>query len=209
MRQLRIIVVAVISMLALAAVAATTASAALPEFLGGTVTGLTFKLTSGKGELGGGFKIKCEKDKGTGVVTGAKTVTTTVDFEECSVLGQAANSLGDPAKTILIAATGTLCFIKSTSPLEVGVKLTPIGTVHIEVPSVSTLALVTGSVVGKGTPINVSQATGTVELKKGPFQCEGSTSELLSEENENKKPAKAEEITTESLTYVNNIELMG
>lgn len=209
MRQLKIIGVAVIAILALTAITAATASAALPEFLDGTVKGLKFTVKSGAGELISGFAIGCTSDKGSGEVTGAKTVSVTVTFEGCTVFFQAANSLGAAAKTIVVPATGELCFIKSGSPLEVGLKLKPTAGVHIEVPSVGELDVVTGTVVGKVEPINVLQTTGKVTLKKGPFQCEGAKSELLSEKQENKKPEKAEEVTTEEVTYEKDIEVMG
>src|SRR6202020_1509877 len=132
-RSIGLLVVA----LSLCAVAATAASAALPEFLD-NVAGNTYTVKSGKGSLkAGAFTIEAKTDTGSGEVTGAKTITATVNFESATLLGLAANSLGDAAKTILVKATGTLCYI-SKAEKTVGVLFT-ITPVHIEVPSVGEL----------------------------------------------------------------------
>jgi hypothetical protein len=211
MRLLKTAGLAIMAVLALAMVAATTASAALPEALD-NVAGNTFTATSGEGELKAGiFTIKCKKDKATGEVTGAKTLTSTVTFEECSIAGLAANSLGGSAATIVVAVTGLLCFIKEGSPLEVGVLFTlPSAGVHIEIPAFAELVLVTGTVIGRLTPIN--------ELKTGVYsvtlpspaiaKCGGTTASLKASKNEGTAES-ATEVTKEEVTFAKDIEIDG
>jgi hypothetical protein len=200
--------------LALFAVAATAASAANPEFLD-NVTGNTFTAKSGKGELKGAAPIICQKDLITlenGKVTGAKTISTVVDFEECTVAGLAAQSLSDTEGKILVTATGELCYINAKEK-HVGVllKITP---VHIEIPSIGQLVEVTGTVLGLLKPVNtlssVTQPTLTINATTLKEKCEGQAlDELKSETGHNGKPEAATETTTEEMTFDKDIEVMA
>src|ERR1700693_2191022 len=176
-RSLGLLVLAV----ALFAVAASAASAANPEFLDGTVTGLTFTVKSGKGTLedtATKLAITCTKDTvslANGLVTGPKTIETTVDFEECTVGGLAANSLGDPAKTILTDAKGKLCYI-SEKEKHVGILFT-ITPFHLEVPSLGELLEVKGTALGLVKGVNKLEEANTITLNSttAKEKCEGGT----------------------------------
>jgi hypothetical protein len=201
--------------LALFAVAATAASAANPEFLD-NVSGNTFTAKSPEGKLtAGGLTIICKKDTislENGKVLTAKTIETTVDFEKCTIAGLAANSLSDAAETILVKATGELCYI-SKAEKHVGVLFT-ITPVHIEVPALSELLEVKGTVLGLLEKVNtlssVTQPTVTINTATAKEHCEGSTAPvLLSEKAHNKEPVAATETTTEELTFDKDIEVMA
>ncbi len=196
--------------------AASSASAAEPEFLG-TAAGNTFTVESGEGELvdlSSGLAIKCKKDKGSGEVTGPKTLTATVDFEKCNVGGLAAQSLGDKGGIILLSKLpGELCFI-SLSPLKVGVLFVlPAEGVHIEVPALGQLLVVKGSVVGLAEPLNVAQlGPFTLTFVDPNVKCEkaaGSEDVLLVELEHDGKPLVAAEISKETVNFTKIIEIMG
>lgn len=151
MPYLRRTLVAFVALFAFSAVLANVASAAEPEF-SPVPAKPKFTISSAAGKLANlnGETIECKKDKGKGEITGAKTISAEVDFEECIALFFTANSLGDSPGTILTKLTGELCFINKAT-LEVGVYLTP-EPVHIEVPSAGALVAVAGTIVGKITP---------------------------------------------------------
>jgi hypothetical protein len=156
MRKLTIISLAITAVVALSAIAAGMATAAKPEFLPANGT-FPVKFTShaGPGSLkSGALEIKCQAETDKGEITGAKTVTDTIDFEKCAALGFAAHSLGDSGETILTTVTGELCYINEAKK-EVGLLVTPTAKVHIEVPAAGALIIVLGSVTGALTPINV------------------------------------------------------
>ena len=208
MRTVKRSVGLMVLVMALFAVAATAASAALPEFLD-NVAGNTYTIKSATGTLNAGaFTIECKKDTGTGEVTGAKTITANVDFEECELFGLASNSLGDPADTILVKATATLCYI-SKAEKTVGVQfvITP---VHIEVPSIGELVEVSGTAQGDVEKVNTLSTGNVVTLneKTSKQKCEGGKAvELKAEKEHNKKPEAALETTTEDLTFAKDIEI--
>ena len=201
MRKLISVFAALSAVMALTAVGASTASAALPEFLPGSGT---FTATSGKGTLtAGAFSITCTKDKASGSITGAKTVESTVDFESCTALGFPANSLGDSSGVILTGTLkGELCFIKETAPLEVGVYFTlPSGGIHIEIPAAAALDVVSGTVIAKAEPLNVSQTTGKLIIAAPNLtKCGGKEASLKSAKNEGAAES-ASEVTTEEVTF--------
>jgi hypothetical protein len=212
MRTIKLVGAALMAVVALSAIASATASAALPEFLPGSGT---FTSTSGAGTLAiqGGNTITCSSDTNSGSITGPKTVTVTIDFKGCVLFGfVGAHSLEDASGVILVKATGTLCFIKQASPLQVGLKLT-ITPVHIEAGG--QLAKVEGTLYGEVTPLNVNQ-TGPYKLileQSGGLQkiknCEGeAATELKASENEGTaKPAG--ETTTDTITFAAATEIMG
>ena len=195
--------------MALFAVAATAASAANPEFLD-NVKGNTYTIKSGKGSLkAGAFTIECKTDTGSGEVTGAKTITITIDLEGCTLLGLASNSLGDPAKILLVQATGTLCYIsKAEKTVGVQFSITP---EHVEVPSVGELVEVTGTELGDIEKVNTLSTANTVTIneKTSKQKCEGTEKgvELKAEKEHNKKPEAGLETTIEELTFAKDIEL--
>jgi hypothetical protein len=200
---------------ALFAVTATAASATNPEFLD-NVTGNTFSAKSGEAKLtSGGFTIICKKDTiklESGQVTGAKTISLVLDVEECTVAGIAWNSLGDPAKIWLLAATGELCYIsKAGKHVGLLLKLTP---AHIEAPSLSELLELKGTMLGLIERVNtlssVTQPTLMINATTATEKCEGGAAPKLElEKAHNGKPEAAVETTTESLTFDKDIEVMA
>jgi hypothetical protein len=195
---------------------ATSASAANPEFLD-NVTGNTFTATSGEGKLTSeGLTLICKKDKislENGKVIGAKTISLVLDFEGCTIAGLAENSLSDPAQTLLVAATGELCYIGKASEKHVGILFT-ITPVHIEIPSLGELIEVKGTMLGLIKPVNtlssVTQPTVTINATTATEKCEGgAVPKLEIEKGHNKKPTAATETTTEELTFDKDIEVMA
>lgn len=81
----RNILVALVAILAFGVVTASSASAALPEFTGSYPNTVTF---SGKTEISlygaeTGVEVDCYETAGSGSITGAKTLTTTLTFKDC------------------------------------------------------------------------------------------------------------------------------
>jgi hypothetical protein len=215
MRVLRRSTCFAVHALALFAVTATAASAANPEFLD-NVTGNTFTAKSGEGKLvsgGGSIHIICAKDLITlenGKVTSGKSIETVVDFEECTIADLAMNSLSDPAKTILVKATGELCYTsKATKTVGVLFTITP---VHLEIPSLGELFEVKGTLLGTITPVNTlsTQPIITINETTSKEKCENGVGPKLElEKAHNGKPEAAVETTTESLTFDKDIEIMA
>jgi hypothetical protein len=172
---------------ALGGLASAPASAALPEFLPALTESFTSKAGASTLETGGQPAIACtaaktSNEKGTGVI----------ELTGCSVFGIiGAHSLGDKEGIILIKAEGTICYI-SKSKKEVG-DVTHISTTHIEVAG--KLLQLTGTAIGKMTPVNTKTKTLTISFKekegKQEFtKCEGGSEEVLSV-SENEGTSKA------------------
>jgi hypothetical protein len=214
MRGVKIIGAALMAVVALAAVASVTASAALPEFLPASGS---FTSKSGSGTLAfkGGNTIECSADTNKGEVTGEKTARVTITFTGCKLFGiVGANSLGDSSGTILTTANGTLCYLNKTAK-TVGLQLSPTGKVHIEAGG--SLAIVEGTVIGELKPVGGG-------AKKGPFElvlkqkaageqeitkCEGGATQNLSGAEGEGTNKEASEVTTDSINFTNNSELMA
>jgi hypothetical protein len=163
MRSVKLFMSAILVIAACGLSMAAIASATDPLIL---TSDKTFTLEGEKGSLtteGNPFGIKCEKVKGTGTVANdTDSFTATLDFEECN-----ANSLGDPAKTILFKATGETCIISSSPELVVGLYLETTENVHVEnVPIVGlVIFLKNSSDVGVVTPIGVVGKDLTVKFQ--------------------------------------------
>jgi hypothetical protein len=128
-RMLKVGIASVVAILVLGAVTSASALAALPEF--STRNGAKYIVTqSGEGTLSTAKSgsIKCKNGSGTGEVTGAKTATAKVNFKECkeSVFNTACKTTGAGANEIQsVLLKGTLYYIKATTPIEVGIELSP------------------------------------------------------------------------------------
>ena len=165
MRKLTITTATITALTALTTITATIATAALPEF---NKTNVKFTSESGPGTLdvAGGNTIECATDTASGEITGPKTVTLQVDVRTCKIFGLiGSHSLGDPENTILIAATGTLCYLNKAKK-EVGLVLTPTGLLHIEAPNAGALAQIKGTLIGRLTPVNTTTLRGELILKQ-------------------------------------------
>jgi hypothetical protein len=148
---------------------ACTASAALPEFKDNPVNN---PITAGK-QVGAGRlltlnseEIKCEEATVTGKTINVHELQVAIAFKQCKALGFSANSLGDPAETIL---TGTLhselCYInEAAKEVALFVEIPATAPLHIEVPAPGMLLQIKGTLIGKVTPVN--------NLKLGPFVFE-------------------------------------
>jgi hypothetical protein len=205
MRKLAIIGATITTLVALSAIATTMANAAKPEF---TKTGLKYTSFSGTGTLAisGGNTIECSKDTNTGEIVTAKTVLFTVDFEKCTIFKIVnAHSLGDPTNTILVTASGELCYIsKAASPPLVGLKITTTGILHVE--AAGELSEVLGKVIGVMTPVNTKTLRFELILKapkageQEQLRCEGETNAVHLTANENEGASKASsEATTDAI----------
>ena len=205
MRKLTIIGATITALVALSAIASTMATAALPEF---NKTKVKYTSFSGPGTLAvsGGNTIECASDTDAGEITGAKTVSLTVDFKTCKIFGLiGAHSLGDAENTILTSATGTLCYLNEAKK-EVGLILTPTGELHIEAPNAGALAEIEGSVIGQLTPVNKTTLRGELILKQKEgkqelLKCGSTETHLETAENEGTFKASGEG-TTDAIGYL-------
>jgi hypothetical protein len=187
-------------LLALMISAVASASAlALPEFLGTFPTSLTGTSgTSTLADTASGLTLSCKKDKASGSVTSGTAIELTIDCESVKVGGLAAQSLGDKGGVVLIPLTGVLCYINKSTK-EAGARFTlPSGGVHIEVPALGELLLITGTTVGQLTPINTSTTSMTLDFSGK--SCEGQTNGLRVEQDHNGEALGDALTSTESLT---------
>jgi hypothetical protein len=158
MKHVRLLVLALFAVFAVAAVASATASAAvetLPYFTPETATGTG---TSGKGVLAAGStELICKKDTSsmgaaTRSVSGERPFNLgqyTIDFKECTSVGEQCHSLGDEHGTILLQGEYHLVTIDNGTRRFAGVWfLLPAGGLHLECEILSTLIIVTGNVLG-------------------------------------------------------------
>ncbi len=145
---------ALVTMLAFTAIATATASAAetLWEWLPGE-TGTEFTGESGKAKLQvkGGASITCTQSRilnKEGSITGERTLALAwIHFTGCKTLGTPVNSLGDESEIILVQVHIHNCLIEpggEDGHLGWLLKVSPL---HLEVPSVSLLLSVQGSLV--------------------------------------------------------------
>lgn len=164
MRSLKRFGVALAMLVAVGVAMASTASAVLdPEFL---FPQQAFTASGGAGALSvleNPFSITCTLMTATGNLGGdpSQTFTATIDFTGCN-----ANSLGDPAKTILFKVDGLLCWINEAK-LEVGLYILATEDVHLEnVSLIGLLVFLKGSAdVAALTPDGVKTKTLTAKLE--------------------------------------------
>lgn len=214
MQRLKIFGATLVALIALGAVMASASMAALPEF--SPATAQKFKGLGGAGELttlSGGISIKCTSNTLEGSITGAKTATVNITIAGCTALGFTSNSLGDAEKLVL---TGTLnaelCYINKTEK-TVGVYISGIN-VHLEVPSLGVLIAITGSLIGRVTPLNTVtthytfgfEQSGTGDQKL--TECEGKKAKLVSSKDakheilESTAIVQKDEMTTEKAVEI-------
>jgi len=209
MLRLRNVGLAFVALVALSALVASAASAALPEFSPATAN--KFSGSGGAGELttlGGGISIKCSANTSNGEITGAKTANVDVHFTGCTALGFTSNSLGDASGVILTGSLpAELCYINAATK-EVGVFISNANT-HIEVPSLGVLIIVSGSIIGKVTPVNVKTTKFTFKFEQSAAgdqkvtECGGKKASLVSnkdaahEKNESSAIVQSAEVTAE------------
>lgn len=157
MRRARTIGVCCAALVALSATMTASAWAVPPEFTGPFPT--PFKSKSGVTVLETVKKatIRCTADTGSGEVTGPKAGTMTITFTGCEfvTLGVPCNTVGVPPGTIVTTQLlMTLGYINGPKK-EVGVDLsTATGGPLVGFTCAGLSVSVTGSVIGKITPVN-------------------------------------------------------
>ena len=146
MKRLKVLgmLIMAVSMLS-AIVAASSASAAMKnaEFtVASNGTG-----TSGPGTLFGPANITCLDDRMTTTATNKKEGTISIDFLDCTLLGEECHSLGDKTGVILTGGKYLLVLLDINGKDQLGILIT-IEPLHNECKFLSTLAVLEGSVIG-------------------------------------------------------------
>lgn len=179
--------------------------------------GNTFTSKGGKGTLEtvNGTQITCENSSMEGKLSSETAGEATISFKGCKVFGFAANSLGQAKEEIKAEIALTLCYLDKAK-VEVGVLVELKNALHIEVPSLATLISVTGSAVGKISPINFEEKTGPFELrleqgkgKQTQSNCEGGSEESFKTSINGGKAEQSGEATIEETTFKESTEVMG
>jgi hypothetical protein len=135
-----------------------TSASALPEF--GPPTGkFTVKSKTTKFETASKVKITCLADTGSGEITGPTTASMTVRFTSCTssaIVGVMCQSPGlAPGEITTFPLFGKLGYISREPELEVGLDLAnPAAGIFTEFMCGAALERLSGSVIGKITPIN-------------------------------------------------------
>jgi hypothetical protein len=221
MRRIMLSGVAAMAMLALAVVTAASAAAAAPEFVPAKGA-LTIKSGTGKlNIIGSSNGITCKKDKGTGSITGAKTASSTIDFEECSTLSGLikCNSLGDSSGIILVPGVSDL--VLNTGGTIVLNDFLITGELHVECTS-AVLLLIKGDLLCPITPTQKKVKTtehftisckekesGVNEFTEAKNE-KGETKKLILETSENGGAYKQSgEETTEEVSSTEEGEITG
>ncbi len=108
----------------------------------------------------GGHVVTCTSLTNTGELTGPKTDTATITFDECTTEGFKCQSAGEAEGIIKLTALSKLVYIKKAAPKEVGIVLEPsvAGGLFVEfkcnTPIIKETIKVKGSVIAPITPIN-------------------------------------------------------
>jgi hypothetical protein len=215
MRLLKMVSAAFIATGALVAVAASTATATELGILPGAGNTFTGESKTGTLETLVGSKIECKTDTTSGKLISDTHGEATVAFKGCKAIGFAANGLGEPKEQIITPVLLLTCYIKKAAPIEIGILVALDNALHIEVPSLATLLSVTGSAVGKITPVNGGSKKGPYTLKfkqaggDQSEQCEGETESFKTSKNEGTAESSGEATTEENIQFSQNTEVMG
>lgn len=173
--------------------------------------------TTGEAELKAPVAtIKCKKGTDVGEITGPKTGTDTVTFDECEGYGDKCESAGESAGTIKTALlTTTLGWVDALKG-EVGVDLSPAsGTYLAEFNCEGIQTKVKGSVIGGLTPIDESGETSTETFTGSGFAQFPQNLEGLSKDTLITTTSKTGEAEYESLqkaigtTTTDEVETIG
>ena len=190
MLRLRTLGLCGLAVLALSATATATASAALPEFVGPIPVPCTAKSGVTTLETVKKATIRCTSDTAAGEVTGPKAGSIRITLSGCEfvTIGLLCNTAGVPPGEIVTAPLIMALGYISGPKHEAGVDLsTATGGPLIEATCAGLRVTVTGSVIGKITPVNkvvapparftlrFSQAAG----KQKPTHFEGAPIDVL------------------------------
>jgi hypothetical protein len=187
MKRTTMVGLCVTGALAIFSVAATSASAALPEYSGPFPKPITSKSGPIVIETVSGVKATCTRGTNTGEITGPKTGTVTLRLVGCEVLNVLkCNSPGAaPGEIVSSQLSSTLGYINKTKR-EVGVDLeAPAGTTA-EFECGTNHVVVSGSIIGKITPVNRKVKAGSPFIlkftqtggKQNPSKFEGGPTDV-------------------------------
>jgi hypothetical protein len=176
------------AVLAVGAAGTSVASAAPPEFVPGGVQGFESIIPKKvKFETAKKTKVICTNGFDFGQVTGTKTMTITLLFQQCSIPGALCTTPGAEFGEIRTAGLeGTLGYIEAAKR-KVGVDLvSPLGPIAMFTCG-ATVFVVEGSVIGRITPVNKLVSPGTpFKLKfmkkagkQNPMSFEGGPVDVL------------------------------
>jgi hypothetical protein len=215
MRRVKFAIFSIAAMATFASLIPAAASGALPEFLP-TGTKATFTMTSGATTIGpiGGGAVECSADTGSGSITGAKTFSIRISCTGTKAFGFSnCTTSGSKSGEIVVNGTGTLGFVKSTSPLEVGAS---VAIVETEFACAAGLlkAKLRGAAIGFVSPINTSSTTGLLRFtgsagKQNPLHFEGGSDLTLEISKNGSTFEQADLISEETLTYSEKITVDG
>jgi hypothetical protein len=142
-------------LLMIGATAAATASATPPpEFLPGNAK----EVIKGKSgavtlQIKGGTAISCKGGSELkGELLSTKTAAVTTTFKECTAAGLAINSVGAPAKTIVVGWLLILCLLAGVNPI-ICYELFQDNPTKLEVPSTKTTLTLEGGFLGQIEPV--------------------------------------------------------
>jgi hypothetical protein len=212
MQRFRILGVALLAIFALGAVAAVAANAE-EGFLPRKTNDFTFEGTAKNKptlETTAGSTIACEKLTGSGTLKSDKQAEkVTLDFDGCSALGFPDNTLGDTSGLLLLTeAAASVCLLTGGG---FGLIIEP-KEVHIEVPAISTLLLVKGSVIGKITTVGPAKEYGVefagTKGKQNITECVDKVEHKLLVSTNGGTPELAAQKVIATLKFLEAMELM-
>jgi hypothetical protein len=173
-----------VTILMITATATSVAAASAPEFVPSTTQKFTFKSGTSKLSAPGEIKITCEKSTGKGEINGAKTVANIgITYTGCKGKKKTESECSVKSPESSVAGTITTEKIKTgkLNPLsgelgnttigtKVGLALkSTIGEVFSEIEGTCIFTtMITGSVIGEVTPINLSQLTAKAIFRAAP-----------------------------------------
>jgi hypothetical protein len=213
MKKFKIVGLCLVAVFAISAVVASTASAVLPEFSAGAKEEMKFTSKSGAATLKvkGGITVKCSASTNEGVIlpgASKKEGSVTVKFTGCLAAGvdecHSASPPAKPGEIITSLLKMELGYI-SKAKKEVGVDLSAatLAEFTCEIGTGETVK-VTGSVIGKITPINVLTNTFELELteaseKQVPEKFEGKPEDTLKSSINGATPLASTEKTNDTV----------
>jgi hypothetical protein len=190
---------------------ASASAAGLPRFTVET----KFTGASGKSKLGlKGAEITCSSGSDEGTPTSKQAGSLTIGFKGCKLAGTECHSLGGTKEIVEISGIYALVKLKSE---DAGLLISP-KEVHIECPSLSTLVLLRGELLGLVTPLNTktTKYTDKENVKEGKQEyteyenSTGASEKVLLEGSINGGEFKVatEEVAENTLTTASETELI-
>lgn len=196
---------------------AASASAALPEYVGHFPMTLTSKGGKVTVETVSKISATCTGTTDTGEITGPKTGTVVIRLTGCKALGDECTSSGAKAGEIVSSTLDTTLGYINAQKKEVGIDISapPTGAPFTEFTCGPATITVTGSVIGKVTPIDKTLKAGKkLALKfkqsKGiqkPTKLEGEPTDVLMGSVAGGTPEEAGLSLSDKLTFPEALEI--